>query len=306
MDVYRFGRMMTAIATPFEPSGSIDFPALERVARYLEASGNDALVATGSTGESATLTDRERFEVWKAVAEATTIPVIAGATTNDTAHSLRLVADAERAGAQGILAVTPYYNRPPQAGLLRHFGAVCEATELPVILYDIPVRTGRKIAMNTTLALVERHPNLIGVKDASADVVGAGQLLAASPREIALYSGDDALLLPFLSVGGYGLISVAGHWASPVFSALIDSFAKGDVARAVRLGAILDESCRFETGDLYPNPIPTKAMLAELGLLSPALRSPMVDVPDELFPVARRVWETLVAAAHSEGIVLGE
>ncbi len=306
MDVYRFGRMMTAIVTPFEPSGSVDFPALERVARYLEAAGNDALVVTGSTGESATLTDGERYEVWRAVVEATTIPVIAGATTNDTAHSLRLVAEAERAGAQGILAVTPYYNRPPQAGLVRHFGAICDATELPVILYDIPVRTGRKIAINTTLELIGRHSNLVGVKDASGDVVGAGQLLAAASREIVLYSGDDALLLPFLSVGGYGLISVAGHWATPVFAALIDAFAKGDVARAVRLGAVLDESCRFETGDLYPNPIPSKAMLTELGLLSPVLRSPMIDVPAELFPMARRVFDGLVAAARSEGIELGE
>ena len=288
-----FGRLITAMATPFSSEGDLDLDAAERVADWLVRTGSTALVITGSTGESGTLSDRERRDLWRVTAQAVKVPVIAGATTNDTAHSLRLVHDAEEVGARGILAVTPYYNRPPQAGLVSHFSAIAKATRLPVILYDIQVRTGRKIELATIVELVRGHDNVVGVKDASGDIGRAARLVDMLGSDGVVYSGDDSLTLPFLSLGAVGLISVAGHWAGEALARMIRSYVDGDVALAASINRSLLPSYEFESSDLYPNPIPTKAMLSRLGLCLSKTRSPLVDPPDDLLKEADRLLAEL-------------
>lgn len=301
----RFGAVVTAMATPFREDGSLDLDATARLARWLVDHGSTALVVTGSTGESATLSDEERVTLWKVAAEAVSVPIIAGATTNDTAHSLRLVAAAEEAGARGILAVVPYYARPPQAGLVRHFGQIAQATSLPILLYDVPARTGRRLEAATTAELLAAHPNVVGLKDASGDLGAAAWLMANAPRPFALYSGDDALFVPFLGLGAVGVVSVAGHWAGPVFRALHDAWMTGDTERVRRLNSALVPSYRFENQAEFPNPIPTKAMLAALGLGGPWCRSPLINAPAALIEEARGVLRELAELASKEGVDLG-
>ncbi len=178
-------------------------------------------MVAGTTGEGTVLSDDEKAELWRAVAEAVTVPVIAGSGTNDTRHSVELTRLAEAAGAAGILAVTPYYNRPSQAGLDAHFRAVAGATSLPVLIYDIPVRTGRKVAHDTMLGLAREVANIVGVKDAAGDVAGSARLLAEAPRDFDLYSGEDALNLALLAVGASGVISVVSHWAGSEIGEMI-------------------------------------------------------------------------------------
>ncbi|ACU53600.1 dihydrodipicolinate synthase [Acidimicrobium ferrooxidans DSM 10331] len=299
-----FGPEITAMATPFGTDGALDLAAAERVARWLVDQGSSAIVVTGSTGESATLSDDERATLWRVVAAAVDVPVIAGATTNDTAHSLRLVDAAERAGAKGILAVVPYYNRPPQAGLVRHFGQIARATSLPVLLYDVPARTGRRLEPETTRELARTSTNVVGLKDASGDLAAAAALVAEAPDGFVLYCGDDALVLPYLAIGAVGVVSVAGHWAGPLQRVMIEAARSGDWERARRLNAALEASYRFENQLAYPNPIPTKAMLAALGLAEPVCRSPLIDPTPTLIDEARSVLADLHAQADKEGIEL--
>ena len=196
------------MATPFDDDGRVDLKGAVTLARHLVDNGSDGLVVTGTTGEGPTLSDSERTQLWMAVAREVTVPVIAGSTSNDTAHSVELTRMATEAGAAGILAVTPYYNRPSQAGIAAHFAAVAAATPLPVLIYDIPVRTGRKVAIDTMLQLARDCPNIVGVKDASGDPAGTARLLARAGAGFECYSGDDALTLiaqetirPFVPAG---------------------------------------------------------------------------------------------------------
>src|SRR5271163_2759492 len=178
-DVPRFGRVVTAMVTPFDDYGALDVPAASELARWLAARGSDGLVLTGSTGESSVLTDEEKVALWRAVAEAVTIPVIAGTGSNDTAHSIAMTREAARSGVDGVLVVTPYYNRPSQAGLFEHFRAVAEAAgDLPVVLYDIPVRSGRRIAASTIVRLAHDVAGIVALKDAAGDPVGTAHLAA--------------------------------------------------------------------------------------------------------------------------------
>src|ERR1019366_1446655 len=181
----RFGAVGTAMVPPFDELGQLDLDGAVTLARHLVDDGSEGLVVTGTTGEGPTLTDSERVELWAAVADGVTVPVIAGSGTNDTAHSVELTRAATRAGAAGILAVTPYYNRPSQAGIAAHFAAIAAATTLPVLVYDIPVRTGRKVALETMLQLVGEFSNIVGVKDASGDPAGAARLMATAGGALA-------------------------------------------------------------------------------------------------------------------------
>ncbi len=291
----RFGRVVTAMVTPFDDSGALDLGGAVRLARHLAADGSEGLVLTGSTGEVSTLTDDERVDLWRAVREAVTVPVVAGATSNDTAHSVDLVRRAEDAGVAGILAVTPYYSRPSQSGIEGHFRAVAAATSLPVVLYDIPVRTGRRIARETLLRLAEEVVNVVGLKDAAGDPAGTARLLAEAPAGFECYSGDDALTLPLLSVGAGGLIGVATHWCGRECAEMIGRFLAGDVAGAREVNAALIESFAFETGDDAPNPQPTKAMLRVLGLPAGECRLPLGPGPSGLEERAKSVLERLDA-----------
>jgi 4-hydroxy-tetrahydrodipicolinate synthase len=289
----RFGAVVTAMATPFDADGRVDIDGAVLLARHLAAEGSDGLVVTGTTGEGPTLTDTERIELWAAVSRAVTVPVIAGSTSNDTAHSIELTRAATDLGVAGILAVTPYYNRPSQAGIAAHFAAVAGATSLPVIVYDIPVRTGRKVAVETMLGLVAECPNIVGVKDASADPGGAARLVARAGAGFECYSGDDSLTLPLLAIGAVGVVSVASHWVGREIGEMIRCYFDGDVARARELNAALIDPVSFQSSDEAPNPIPTKAVLRARGLPAGQCRLPMGPAPQGLEVKARDMLASL-------------
>ncbi len=284
------------MVTPFNPDGTLALDVARDLAKYLVAQGNDALVLGGSTGEGSALSDSEKLDLFSAVAGSVTVPVLAGTTSSDTARSVDLTSRAARTGAAGILATTPAYARPSQGGIAAHFGAVAESTSLPVMIYDIPVRTGRKVAAATMIDVARRHPNVVALKDASADLVGAAAVKAELGEALDLYSGDDALLLAFLAVGAVGLVSVAAHWGAPEFAALIRSAHAGDWNAARLLNARLAPSCIFESSDMYPNPVPTKAALRALGFAVGQCRLPLGPSDDVLDQSAHDVVAALAAS----------
>jgi 4-hydroxy-tetrahydrodipicolinate synthase len=283
------------MVTPFSESGALDVDASVTLAKWLVEQGSEGLVITGTTGEGPAVTDEEDWELWRAVAEAVTVPVIAGTTTNDTAHSMHQTQKAEELGCDAILAVTPYYNRPSQAGIYAHFEAVASSTSLPVVLYDIPVRTGRKIETSTMLQLAHQVSNIVAVKDAAGNPGETAKVVRDAPEGFEVYSGDDALTLPLLAVGAVGVISVAAHWSAPEHIAMMNAWDSGDASEAKRINALLLESFDYETGDAAPNPVPTKAMMRTLGLPVGEPRLPMGPTPQGLEDTAREVYSRLKA-----------
>jgi len=289
-DAPRFGRVITAMVTPFDDAGALDLPAAVELARWLAEHGSDGLVLSGSTGESSVLTDEEKVELWRAVAEAVTIPVLAGTGSNDTEHSVKMTELAVLSGVDGVLVVTPYYNRPSQAGLYEHFRVVAEAAgDLPVVLYDIPVRSGRRIETATMLRLAREVPAIVALKDAAGDAPTTAHLAAQAPAGFEIYSGDDVMTLPLMSVGAVGVISVAAHWVGPQFRRVIDSFLAGNLATAIATNAELLDSFDFESSAEFPNPLPTKAILRALGLRVGQCRLPMGASTPELDAHAAKV-----------------
>ena len=274
----QFGRLITAMATPFAPDESLDLEGAATLARYLVSHGTESIVVAGTTGESPTLSKEEKRDLFTTVVEAVRgrAAVIAGTGTYSTAESIELSEMAAGCGVDGLLLVTPYYSRPPQSGLLRHFSAVAGAVDLPIILYDIPSRTGRKIEHPTLLELA-KVPNIIGVKDAAGDPAGTSKLAGAAPG-FTIWSGDDALTLPMLSVGAIGVVSVASHVAGERIAESIAAHVKGDVEHA----AAVDHELRplYEVLFITSNPIPLKAALAMMGLPAGPCRSPLVDATD--------------------------
>lgn len=293
VDPPRFGAVVTAMVTPFDEEGALDLDAAATLARWLADHGSDGLVVSGTTGEGPVLTDDERLALWRAVAEAVTVPVIAGSGTNDTAHSIELTRAAGPAGADAVLVVAPYYNRPSQAGLEHHFCAVAAATDLPVMLYDVPVRTGRRVAPHTLRSVLDAAPNVVALKDATGDPAGSARLAADVPSSFELYSGDDALTLPLLAIGAVGVVSVASHWIGVQMGEMMAAFAKGDVEGARHANARLVESYAFESSEEFPNPLPAKAACRVQGLAVGQCRPPMGTAPPELDGEARRVLARL-------------
>jgi 4-hydroxy-tetrahydrodipicolinate synthase len=291
-----FGQVLTAMITPFDATGALNIDEAVRLAKWLQDNGNDGLVVSGTTGESSTLTDQEKLELWDAVIKAVTIPVIAGSGSNDTAHSVHLTKEVTKMGAAGILAVGPYYNRPPQSGLEAHITAMANATTLPVVVYDIPVRTGRKINTDTLARLANNVKNIKALKDAAGNPAETANLMAQVPKDFELYSGDDGLTLAFLAYGGVGVIGVATHWSAPEHQLMINAFKNGDVATARAMNDILLESYAFETGDANPNPIPSKVMMNTLGFSVGECRLPMGPPPAGLDDRARLVHSNLEKA----------
>lgn len=234
----RLGTVLTAMVTPFDTDGSLDTVAAARLATRLVDAGCDGLVVSGTTGESPTTTDDEKIAVLGAVLDAVgdRARVIAGAGSYDTAHSVHLAKACASAGAHGLLVVTPYYSRPPQSGLIAHFSAVADATDLPVVLYDIPPRSMVPIEWDT-LRVLARHPNIVAVKDAKGDLSGAAQIMAETG--LAYYSGDDALNLPWLAVGAVGVVSVWGHLAAGALRDMLTAFGSGDIATARKIAVAL-------------------------------------------------------------------
>lgn len=290
------GPLLTAMVTPFDAHNQLDLAGASRLAAWLVEQGNDALLVTGTTGEANTLTDDEQVAIWKAVRGSVSVPLIAGCGTNDTEHTIRLTKLAEKAGMDCALIVTPYYNRPSQAGIEAHFREICGSTKIPIMIYDIPVRTGRKISTETMVRLANDVPNIIGVKDAANDPAESARLLSHVPADFQLYSGVDALTLPLLSIGAKGVIGVCTHWAAPEMKALVQSYASGKVIEAAAVNRRLLESYLFESTDLWPNPLPAKAMLRMLGLPSGQCRLPMGDASPQLELAAREVFDRLASA----------
>ena len=273
-----FGRVLTAMVTPFTADGALDLAGAQRLATHLVDAGNDGLVVNGTTGESPTTSDTEKDQLVRAVLEAVgdRAHVVAGVGTNDTRHTIELARQAERAGAHGLLTVTPYYSKPPQEGLYRHFTAVADATGLPVMLYDIPGRSGVPIDTETIVRLAE-HPRIVANKDAKGDLGAAGWALSRSG--LAWYSGDDMLNLPLLAIGATGFVSVVGHLVTPELRALLDAYTGGDVAKAAeihhRLLPVFTGVFRAQ------GVVTTKAALALRGLPAGPLRLPLTELdPD--------------------------
>ena len=271
--------MLTAMVTPMTSEGAVDYAGAARLADYLVTQmRNDGLVISGTTGESPTTTDAEKDRLLRTVIEAVggRARVVAGVGTNDTAHTCELARRAEQAGADALLVVTPYYNKPPQNGLLAHFTAAADATGLPVMLYDIPGRTGVPIKTETLIQLAQ-HPRIVAVKDAKGDMTAASLVMTAT--DLAFYSGDDVVNLPWLSIGACGFVSVVGHVVGDRLAEMIDAYLSGDVSAAVRLHR-----------DMLPvfvgimtrtqGVITTKAALAMLGMPGGPVRPPLANATD--------------------------
>ncbi len=280
--------------TPFKSDGSLDLDGARDLARWLVGpGGNDGLVIAGTTGESPTLTQDEQIDLIEAVVDAVDAPVVAGAGSNNTASAVDNTRRATEVGAAGLLHVAGYYNKPSQAGLFEHFRVCAEATDLPILLYDIPGRTGRKIATETIVELVAEVPNIIGVKDAAGSPAETSRLLSIAPEGTQVYSGDDGLTLPLLSVGAVGCIGVATHWVGNEVSEMMAAFFAGDVEKATAINRRLIPSYLFETGDAAPNPVPSKAMMRVMGLPGGPCRSPMGPEPDGLEATAKSLLTEL-------------
>ena len=292
----RFGRVLTAMVSPFDEGGALNIDAAVALAKWLVEQGNEGLVVAGTTGESPTLSIDEKLSLFEAVVNAVTVPVVAGTTGSNTLHDIGLTEEAGHLGVAGILGVCPYYNRPSQAGIETHFRAIAASTDLPVVLYDIPIRTGRKISSGTIVRLATDVPNIVALKDAAKDPGATAAVIDAAPPDFEVYSGDDSMTLPLLAVGAVGAIGVATHWCAPDQVAMFDAWQREDTVAARRINARQLESYEFETGDEAPNPVPSKAMLRTLGHDVGECRSPMGPTPHGLEHAARGVYERLVAA----------
>jgi 4-hydroxy-tetrahydrodipicolinate synthase len=284
MSTAPFGRLLTAMATPFDGSGQVDLHTAKRLAGHLVDTGTEGIVVTGTTGESPTLSDEEKLSLYEAVVESvgSRASVIAGTGSNDTAHSVHLSKMAAGAGVHGLMAVTPYYNRPPQAGLEAHFRAIADATELPMVLYNIPVRTGRLIEV-PTICRIAHHERIVGVKDATGDIAHTAAVRAGTPDGFAIYAGDDLSTLSVMAVGGCGVVSVASHVAGRQMRGMIEAFCDGKVDEAASMFVRLAELFRLLSSE--PNPIPLKA----------ALRVIEIDCGDPRLPLVPAMASTIEA-----------
>lgn len=274
-----FGRLLTAMVTPFAPDGSLDIDGAAELARYLvDDQGNDGLLVSGTTGEAPTTTDEEKTELLTAVIDAVgdRAAVIAGVGTFDTRHTVELVTVAQQAGADGVLAVTPYYSKPPQSGVIKHFTTVADATDLPILLYDIPHRTGTPISTETLIELAQ-HRQIVGVKDAKGDLAASSRVLAET--DLLYYSGEDSLTLSLLAVGGAGAVGTSTHFSGRATKQLIDCYLRGQVDEALGLHRQLLPIYRgiFATQGC----ILVKAGLELRGRGVGGLRSPMVPATAE-------------------------
>jgi 4-hydroxy-tetrahydrodipicolinate synthase len=283
------GRLLTAMLTPFKADGSVDYPAAEKLAALLVADGSDGVVVSGTTGESPSLSDDEKIELIRVIKKA--IPgknVVAGTGSNDTHHSVKLSERAMQAGADALLAVVPYYNKPPQEGMFQHFKAISEAG--PTIMYNIQGRTAVNMTAATTLRCAEL-PGIIGVKEASGDLDQIGLVCAGRPARFRVWSGDDSWTLPVLAVGGYGVICVVSHIAGRSMRKLIDAYSKGDndAARKIHLGLLPVIKTLMTTA---ANPVPIKSVLNAMGFPAGPFRLPLVPLTeDQLQSVMKTVRE---------------
>ncbi len=278
----KIGALLCAMLTPFDAAGEVDFGAAERLAHYLIDEGNEGLVVSGTTGESPALSDAEKLALFERLKRSVgeRAAIVAGTGGNNTRHSVELTKRAEAAGVDAILAVVPYYNKPTQDGMLLHFGAIAEATALPVIVYNIPSRTGANMLPATLLELARRHATIAGVKESSGDLSQFTAILRDRPAGFGFWSGDDYLFLPALALGADGLISVAAHVCAREYRSLHAAYRRGDPDEAARLHREVAELVATLFGTT--SPIPVKWAMNELGFGLGACRSPLGAMPPEL------------------------
>lgn len=275
-----FGQVITAMVTPFDGNGEIDFPAVKNLVNYLLENGTDALIVSGTTGESPTLSTEEKLELFKFVVEtvASRVPVIAGTGSNNTRESISLTKQAEEIGVDGLLLVTPYYNKPSQEGLYQHFKAIAESTTLPIMLYNVPSRTAVNLTADTVVRLAQ-IPNIVAIKDAGGNLDAMSDIISRVPDTFTLYSGDDALTLPVLAIGGAGVVSVASHMIGNEMQEMITLFKTG---RVVEAGALHRKLLPLMKGLFTaPNPTPVKAALNLKGIPVGGVRLPLVPLSAE-------------------------
>jgi len=290
-----FGRVLTAMATPFDEHGAVNWNEATRLARHLVDNGSEGIVIAGTTGESPTLSDEEKIRLFRTVKETVgaRAMVVAGTGTNDTRHSIHLSNEAARAGADGLLLVNPYYNRPSQDGLYAHFRAIAESTRLPCMLYNIPGRTGVNCAPETIERLSE-IPNIVAVKEATGNLDQASDIRRRTKEEFLIYSGDDSLTLPILSVGGTGVVSVASHLVGRDIQEMVKSYERGDVRKALQLH--LRMLPLFKVLFITTNPVPLKAALNMSGFNVGKPRLPLVEAtPKEREQIQAVLRELAVA-----------
>jgi 4-hydroxy-tetrahydrodipicolinate synthase len=278
----RFGTVLTAMVTPFDDDRVLDLDAAAELARWLVANGSDGLVVAATTGEGSVLVDDEKAALWRAVRAAVDVPIVAGSSSNHTDHTVELTRLAAECGADGALIVTPYYNRPSQAGIEAHVHAVASATDLPLMIYDIPIRAGRKISTDSLVRMAHEIPTVVALKDAAANPAETAKVVARTPDDFEVYSGDDDFTLPFLAVGAVGTVGVATHWVGADTRAMIDAFQAGEVETARRYNDAMLSSYEFKSSDETPNPLPAKAMMRAIGHPVGQCRLPMGAAPVEL------------------------
>jgi 4-hydroxy-tetrahydrodipicolinate synthase len=285
-----FGRVLTAMVTPFTADGDLDLDSAQRLASHLVDRGVDGLVVSGTTGESPTTSDSEKERLVRAVVEAVgdRAKVVAGAGSNDTHHTIELCRSAEKAGAHGLLLVTPYYNKPPQRGLVAHFERVAEATELPMILYNIPGRTATRIEHDTLIRLAAK-PNIVAVKDSTGDFQAISRLMAEAPDGFEVYSGDDWATFGYVCLGAVGIVSVAAHLVGSQIRQMIDLIETGDIPAARKIHEEL--SPLFNALFVTSNPIPLKAALEMVGRPCGEPRLPLVPATTEERTRVRKALE---------------
>jgi 4-hydroxy-tetrahydrodipicolinate synthase len=278
------GRILTAMITPFDANGNVDIAEAVRIAEYLCANGNDGVVVAGTTGEAPALETAEKLELFAAIKTklGKDKAVIGGTGGNNTKHSVELTKQAAQTGIDAVLAVVPYYNKPTQDGMLTHFGAIAQAADIPVVLYNVPSRTGQNMLPGTAHVLARRHHNIVGIKESTGSVEQFSTLVHGNPRPdtVTVWCGDDYFCLPALALGAHGVVGVATHLAGPRFRALFDAWDRGDTAAA---GAIHRELQPLFTAIFSTtSPIPVKWAMNQLGFRAGACRSPLGVLPDEL------------------------
>ena len=294
---YDAGEVITAMATPFNEKREIDYASVEKLSRHLVEHGSDAILVAGTTGECPTLTHEEEYELFYTV-KATVCggaKLIFSAGSNSTRTAVDVAKKMNEIGVDALLSVVPYYNKPNQQGLIEHFGAIAKATDLPIIIYNIPSRTGITMTPQTMAFLAKEYPHIVGVKQSLGDMDAISEITELCPEDFVIYSGDDSLTLPMLSLGAHGVISVASHVVGSEIKSMIRNYKSGQIHAAKNMHKALFPL--FRKLFMAPNPIPVKAVLSKLGIMENYVRRPLYELNEverlELFDVLNKVLETL-------------
>jgi 4-hydroxy-tetrahydrodipicolinate synthase len=294
-----FGQVLTAMITPFDHNGEVDFNATKTLVNYLIANGSDGLVVAGTTGESPTLTTEEKVDLFKFVVKVVDgrVPVIAGTGSNNTKASISLTRLAEKTGVDGIMLVTPYYNKPSQEGMYQHFKVIAQSTSLPVMLYNIPGRSVVNMSVDTIVRLSKIN-NIVSIKEASGDLDAMAEIISKTPSDFTLYSGDDGLTLPVLAIGGTGVVSVASHIIGNEMQEMVNNFKNGDVQGAASIHRNLLPTMKALFA--APNPTPVKAALNMNGINVGEVRLPLLPLNNEEKSELQKVLQptNIVEGAH--------